>query len=214
MRAVRKLTASPTRAREEARWYSGDRIVAGVDEAGRGALAGPVVAAAVVLRPDFCPEGVDDSKKLTPERRTYLFSEILASALFVGVYCVGPRRIDEINILRASELAMRKAIAALGGTPDAALVDGLPVPGFPCPSEAIIGGDGLECSIAAASIIAKVTRDMLMVRYHFPYPNYGFPRHKGYGTAQHRQAIQQFGMTPIHRRTFIHSAVETLDLEY
>ena len=195
---------------EQALRSAGVSVVAGVDEAGRGALAGPVVAAAVVLDLNHCPDGLNDSKKLAPGVRLELFHAILRSATSVGVHLVGPRRIDHVNILRATHEAMRGALQALSSMPDVALVDGLPVKGLPCPHQALVGGDGLECAISAASIIAKVTRDQLMVCYGDLYPEYGFERHKGYGTPEHRTAIITHGLTGIHRRTFTTSLFQAV----
>jgi len=202
------IPALPGRDREWALLAQGARFVAGVDEAGRGALAGPVVAAAVILPPNQCPDGVDDSKKLLPAVREELFAAILEAAAGVSVHVVGPRRIDSLNILRASHEALRKAAEGLAITPCVALVDGLPVPSYPCPHEAIIGGDGRECCIAAASIVAKVTRDRLMADYAAYYPEYGFQHHKGYATAAHRTAIIIHGPALIHRRSFLSNLIQ------
>jgi ribonuclease HII len=179
-----------------------DRI-AGIDEVGRGALAGPVVAAAVVLEPECTIEGVRDSKLVPEEKREQLFDVITAQAVCWGVGIIDSRIIDEINILQATFAAMRQAVASLAIVPHYALIDGrdTPVVGVPC--RAIIGGDGLSMSIAAASIIAKVTRDRIMREYHDTLPNYGFARHKGYATEAHRTAILQFGPVHIHRRSFL-----------
>jgi ribonuclease HII len=200
MAAVKR--SGPTRGREMAHLRAGLKIVAGVDEVGRGALAGPVVAAAVVLDPDRCPDGLDDSKRLTPAIRLRLFHEILGAAVAVSFYAVGPGQIDSINILEASREAMRRAVEALRIPPELALIDGLPTPRFPCSQEAIVGGDGLECCIAAASIVAKVTRDQLMGSYGALYPRYQFERHKGYATETHRAVIAALGPSPIHRMSF------------
>jgi ribonuclease HII len=186
-------------------------MVAGVDEAGRGALAGPVVAAAVILRPDASLPGVNDSKKLSPSARQMLYNSILERSLAVSVHWVGPRRIDEINILVATHEAMQGALRALPIVPDIALVDGLPVPNLPCRSRAIVHGDALEYSIAAASIVAKVSRDGLMSLYGNLCPLYGFRQHKGYGTSAHRAAIRAHGPCAIHRRTFLGHVGLSLD---
>jgi ribonuclease HII len=176
--------------------------VAGVDEAGRGPLAGPVVAAAVVLDPANIPEGIADSKMLEPEVRAALYLQILASAQ-VGVGVGGVERIDRDNILQASLWAMAAAVAQLPCRPRLALVDGNKVPHpLDCAARAIIKGDAKCLSIAAASIVAKVTRDTIMVELSRDYPGYGFERHKGYGTAEHHAAIIRLGLTPHHRRTF------------
>ncbi len=176
--------------------------VAGVDEAGRGPLAGPVVSAAVILPSDFPVEGVADSKKLSPARRDGLFDEIRRHASGVAVAAVDAGEIDRINILRAALKSMAMAVDGLETAADFLLVDGdRPAP-HQCPQETIVGGDGLSISIAAASIVAKVTRDRLMAEYDARYPDYGFARHKGYGTAAHREAIRRSGPCPLHRRTF------------
>jgi ribonuclease HII len=176
--------------------------VAGVDEAGRGPLAGPVVAAAVVLDPDNIPDGIADSKLLEPEVRSALYRQILASAR-VGVGVAGVDRIDRDNILQASLWAMADAVAQLSCRPRLVLVDGNKVPArLDCTARAIVKGDAKCLSIAAASIVAKVTRDTIMVELSRDYPGYGFERHKGYGTAEHHAAIARLGLTPHHRRSF------------
>ncbi|PKQ03568.1 MAG: ribonuclease HII [Alphaproteobacteria bacterium HGW-Alphaproteobacteria-12] len=178
------------------------RIVCGVDEAGRGPLAGPVVAAAVIIDPSRCPEGLNDSKQLTPARRAALLAELEAHAE-IGVGLASVAEIDALNILHATMLAMTRAIAALAHTPHVALIDGNRCPpGLGCASRAVIGGDGLARSIAAASIVAKVTRDRLMADLAAAYPGYGFERHMGYGTRAHLDALSRLGATPIHRRSF------------
>lgn len=176
--------------------------VAGVDEAGRGPLAGPVVAAAVILDPARVPPGLDDSKKLTARARERLFAALMdcatVSAAFASV-----EEIDALNILRASHLAMRRAVQGLARSPAHALVDGNMVPGgLPCPATAVIGGDARSLSIAAASIVAKVTRDRDMVALAQQYPGYGWDRNMGYPTAGHRAALARLGVTPHHRRSF------------
>ncbi|MDX9788381.1 MAG: ribonuclease HII [Desulfobacterales bacterium] len=180
----------------------GYRLIAGIDEAGRGPLAGPVVASAVVLPFDFNPSGIDDSKQLTPKKRASLYDEINCHAVAVGIGIVDEALIDEMNILRAALLAMGRAVADLTTQPDYLLIDGtFPIetnlPQMPLPK-----GDAISVSIAAASIIAKVTRDRIMDAYHDAFPRYGFSRHKGYPTRAHRDAIQEFGCCPIHRRSF------------
>ena len=176
--------------------------IAGIDEAGRGPLAGPVVSAAVILPGDFDVQGVDDSKKLTPARRDRLYSKIVDRARSVGVGIVDCGQIDRINILQAALLSMAKAAGKLDPAPDFLLIDGI----FTIPSDtqqkAIPKGDSLSISIAAASIVAKVTRDRIMARYHAKFPEYGFDRHKGYPTRAHREAIARYGISPIHRLTF------------
>ena len=181
---------------------SGYKQIAGVDEAGRGALAGPVIAAAVILPARRRIEGLRDSKQLSPKQRARLFDEIRDVAVSVGVGSVDHQAIDRLNILEAALLAMRKAVEKLTPSPDYILVDGLHLPEVGIVGEAIPKGDSKSYSIAAASIIAKVTRDRLMIELDPIYPNYGFSRHKGYPTSQHRQAIAQFGASEIHRRTF------------
>ena len=180
----------------------GYQRIAGIDEAGRGALAGPVVAAAVILPFNCQISGVTDSKQLTPKKRARLFDEIRRTAVAVGVGCVDNKEIDQINILQATMAAMAQAIAQIKPAPDYALVDGTHLPNIFLPAEAIPKGDTLVQSIAAASIIAKVTRDRLMIELDETYPGYGFQVHKGYGTLLHRQAIAQLGSCPIHRRSF------------
>jgi ribonuclease HII len=176
--------------------------VAGVDEAGRGPLAGPVVAAAVVLDPGNIPDGIADSKTLEPEVRTTLYWRILATAQ-VGVGIAGVERIDRDNILQASLWAMADAVAQLPTPPRLVLVDGNKVPPrLECAARAIVKGDTKCLSIAAASIVAKVVRDTMMVELARAYPGYGFERHKGYGTAEHQAAIARWGVTPHHRRSF------------
>ena len=180
----------------------GYQRIVGIDEAGRGALAGPVVAAAVILPTDCQISGVTDSKQLTPKKRAGLFDEIYRIAVAVGVGCVDNEEIDQINILQATMGAMAQAITQITPAPDYALVDGTHLPEIFLPAKAIPKGDVLIQSIAAASIIAKVTRDRLMIELDETYPGYGFPVHKGYGTLLHRQAIAQLGPCPIHRRSF------------
>lgn len=175
-------------------------LVAGVDEAGRGPLAGPVIAAAVILPIDL---DVTDSKKLTPKRREALFKEIMSDArIEVGVGIVEEKRIDEINILAATMEAMQIAVGALNVRPESCLIDGNKVPELEMPAEAIVKGDAKVKSIGAASIVAKVLRDRLMLGYHEKYPEYGFDKHMGYGTKKHLEALSQFGPCPIHRMTF------------
>ncbi|MBW9091038.1 ribonuclease HII [Rhizobium wenxiniae] len=176
--------------------------VAGTDEAGRGPLAGPVVAAAVILDPDNIPAGLNDSKKLSLKQREALFTAIMATA-HVSIASSGPKLIDEMNILRASLDAMRRAVAGLSVAPAHVLVDGRDVPkGLSCSGTAVIKGDSRSVSIAAASIIAKVTRDRMMDRAGLVYPAYGFAKHAGYGTKQHRDAIITDGPCPLHRMSF------------
>lgn len=177
--------------------------VAGVDEAGRGPLAGPVVSAAVILPHDCSIQGLDDSKKLPPTRRAQLFEEIYAHAVSVGIGIVDREAIDRINILQASLLSMRMAVSKLDPPADHLLIDGkFTLPEVTTAQEAIIKGDTRSASIAAASIVAKVSRDRLMHDYHLDFPLYGFDRHKGYPTRAHKAAIAQHGPCPIHRRSF------------
>jgi ribonuclease HII len=187
---------------ERACLQKGYKRIAGIDEAGRGALAGPVVAAAVILPVDCEIEGLKDSKQLTAKQRSMLLDEIQSVALSVGVGSVDNRLIEEINILQAALRAMAEAVDQLTPKPDYLLVDGSKLPKTNIPGQAIPKGDNLSLSIAAASIIAKTTRDKLMIEFHQTYPNYGFEQHKGYPTSQHRQAIAQFGASAIHRNTF------------
>lgn len=177
-------------------------LVAGVDEAGRGPLAGPVVAAAVIFERGRIPRGLDDSKKLTHEEREKLFDKIHARAIAVGVGEASVDEIDLVNIRQATHLAMARAVRALTPAPVFALVDGNDAPALPCPCETLIGGDGISASIAAASIIAKVTRDRLMVALHEQHPVYCWDRNKGYGTPDHLSALATHGCTPHHRRSF------------
>ncbi len=180
----------------------GYRYIAGVDEAGRGPLAGPVVAAAVILDPENVPADADDSKKLSASKRERLYDEIMQRALSVSVAVTGPERIDRINILRATLETMNSAISGLEITPDYILVDGNILPPGHKNAAAIVKGDALSASIACASIIAKVTRDRLMTELSEKYPQYGFEKHKGYGTHDHMQAIAEHGLCPIHRKSF------------
>lgn len=193
-------------------WTNGLMRVAGVDEAGRGPLAGPVVAAAVIFAPEHFIEGVNDSKVLLPEEREELYKTIVREALSFGVGIVDHRVIDSINILQATYRAMHEAIIQLSITPSILFVDGNRFLDKGIPFKTIIDGDALSFSIAAASIIAKVTRDRLMVEYDKEFPEYGFAQHKGYATLQHREAIKQFGLCEIHRRSF--TVKPQLELEF
>jgi len=177
-------------------------LVAGVDEAGRGPLAGPVVAAAVILPRGFCPEGLNDSKKVPAARRETLAALIQRAALAWAVGVSEVEEIDRENIHRATFLAMTRAVSFLAPAPGHLLVDGYAIPGVMVPQTAVVHGDGLCAAIAAASILAKVTRDRMMVEYHGRYPQYGFDRHKGYGTAGHLAALAVHGLCPWHRRSF------------
>lgn len=177
-------------------------LVAGVDEVGRGPLAGPVVAAAVILDPENPIEGLADSKKLTEKRREALVVEIKEKALAWSVARAEVEEIDRINILQASLLAMKRAVETLSHSPELALIDGNHCPDLDCRMEAIIKGDSKEPAISAASILAKVARDTEMAEMEQVYPGYGFAKHKGYPTKQHREAILKLGITPIHRRSY------------
>jgi len=183
---------------------SGCPLVAGIDEAGRGPLAGPVVAAAVILPERFRHAKLNDSKQLTHLQRERIYEELVASSeICWAVAVVEVEDIDRINILRASHEAMRRAVLALVTAPDHVLIDGLPVHPFPIPQTALVGGDGLSFSIAAASVLAKVTRDRIMVEMDALHPEYGFAQHKGYGTALHLDRLRTHGPCPIHRRSFL-----------
>jgi len=188
--------------RERELWAAGRERVAGVDEAGMGPLAGPVIAAAVIFAPGEGLRGVDDSKRLTPERRAELAERIRERALAWGVARVDPAEIDSINIYQAGLLAMRRAVEGLALAPDYLLVDGRLVPGVAAEQERVVRGDASCHAIAAASILAKTERDAVMVRYDREYPGYGFAAHKGYATAEHRAAIRRLGKSPIHRASF------------
>ena len=187
---------------ERAAWRRGITRLAGVDEAGRGPLAGPVVAAAVVLAPEARIAGVDDSKRLPPEERQRLFEVIQASAVAVAVAIVDQITIDRINILEATRRAMGQALAALAVEPELVLTDFVMVPGLRCPQRNLVEGDRRSASVAAASIIAKVTRDRIMQEADREFPVYGFGRHKGYATPEHREALERHGPCALHRRTF------------
>ena len=182
---------------------SGIGPLCGVDEAGRGPLAGPVCAAAVILPRGIVIEGLDDSKKLSEKRREALYDEIVSRALSYGIAFASVEEIEEKNILGATFLAMNRAIEALGVRPALALIDGNRNKGIAAPSRCVIGGDGKCADIAAASILAKVTRDRYMLQMAAQYPQYGFERHKGYGTAAHYAAIREYGPSPIHRLSFL-----------
>lgn len=187
--------------------YAACESICGIDEAGRGPLAGPVVAGAVVLPKDCEILFLNDSKKLSEKRREELFLEIQEKAVTWSVGVVGPDVIDEINILQATYEAMRRAIGGLSEVPDILLNDAVTIPGVEIMQVPIIKGDAKSVSIAAASILAKVTRDHMMAEYDTLFPEYGFAKHKGYGTAAHIGAVKEFGPCPIHRRTFIKNFV-------
>lgn len=190
---------------ERALLSRGYRCIAGVDEVGRGPLAGPVVCAAVImpLGEDCLIPGVDDSKKLSPKKREALSEAIRERALAYAVSEVSEKEIDEINILQATRLGMKKALSALQIVPDMVITDGNMTLDVPFSQQSIVHGDALSYSIGAASIVAKVYRDALMDKFAEIYPQYGFEKNKGYGTAQHIKAIKEYGLCPIHRRTFV-----------
>ncbi len=183
-------------------WRSGVARIAGVDEAGRGPLAGPVVAAAVVIAPERRIRRLADSKLLTRERREELYAVILADALAVGVGIVDHETIDRINILEATRRAMLEALRGLSLVPDLVITDFVALQGLPCPQRNLVDGDFRCASVAAASIVAKVTRDRIMLEVDQKFPEYGFARHKGYGTPDHLAALDRHGPCPIHRRSF------------
>jgi ribonuclease HII len=191
-----------TRSLERDVWALGFVHVAGVDEVGRGCLAGPVTAAAVVLPPEIRITGIKDSKVLSADERASLAAEILRRAVATAIVSVSPAEIDRLNIHRASLLAMRLAVERIVPLPGFVLVDGFRIPGLLIPQRNVIGGDRRSTAIAAASIIAKVARDRLMAEAHAADPRYGFDRHKGYATAEHLKAVDEFGYSPIHRRSF------------
>jgi ribonuclease HII len=183
-------------------WDDDVSFIAGIDEAGRGPLAGPVVAAAVIIPKETKFPLVNDSKKLTDKQRRILRTEIMSiDEVLFSIIEISVGEIEKINILRATHLAMKKTVQKLQCA-DFALIDGLPVPQFPIPSKAIVKGDSKSASIAAASILAKVYRDELMKKYAIKYPQYGFEKNKGYGTAEHMNALKKYGPCPIHRKTF------------
>lgn len=185
------------------REYDSYSYICGIDEVGRGPLAGPVVAGAVILPKNCSLLYLNDSKKLSEKKREELYDEIMETALAVGIGYNTPARIDEINILQATYEAMREAVYTLSPKPDLLLNDAVTIPGIEIRQVPIIKGDAKSISIAAASIVAKVTRDRLMVKYDAIYPEYGFASHKGYGSSMHIEAIRKYGPTPIHRKSFI-----------
>lgn len=192
----------PTEEFERAARLCGYRRIAGIDEVGRGPLAGPVVAAAVILPTRHRFVGVNDSKQLSERARERLYAAILDHAVGVGIGRADVAEIDQLNILEATRLAMRRALEQLAPPPDYVLIDAVVLPGVRAPARPIIKGDSLSISIAAASIIAKVTRDRLMATYHDLFPEYGFLSHKGYGTAEHLERLGRYGPCSIHRRSF------------
>lgn len=209
------LPAQPDTTHENAAREQGYALVCGIDEAGRGPLAGPVVAAAVILPPGYELPGLNDSKKLTARQRERLYDLLMSdTAVQKCIAEATVEEIDELNILRATHLAMQRAALGLPKPPDFCLIDGLAVPGFPLPSLNLVKGDARSLSIAAASILAKVSRDRYMQALDAQFPEYGFAKHAGYGTKAHLQAIQQYGVTPHHRRTFAPVAQMELPLGF
>lgn len=188
---------------EDGNYAEGFKVICGVDEAGRGPLAGPVCAAAVILPPHLRIPGLNDSKKLSDKRRRELFPEICDKALAYGIGFASEQEIDEINILQATFLAMERALAQLEVRPDLALIDGNRQKDFGMPVKTVVKGDSLSANIAAASVLAKVTRDDFMARQAEQFPEYGFEIHKGYGTKAHYAALEQYGPCPIHRKSFL-----------
>lgn len=180
----------------------GYRLVAGVDEAGRGPLAGPVIAAAVILPPGYERQEIDDSKLLSPRQRERLLDIIERDAVAIGIGAVEAPMIDRVNILQATLAAMKEAVLNLALPPDYLLIDGINRIDVACPQETIVGGDGRSVSVAAASIVAKVSRDRIMEMYHRQFPQYNFLKNKGYGTAEHREAILRYGRCKLHRNSF------------
>ena len=189
-------------AYEKKYWQTGIQRIAGVDEVGRGPLAGPVVAAAIIFSPEDYIDGVDDSKKLSHQDRITIYPVLIERCLDYGVGIVTAAEIDQINIYQATMLAMRKALGYLKTPPEYVLVDGKPMQKCPFPQTAIVKGDSRSFTIGAASVLAKVVRDFIMLYYHRDYPEYGFDRHKGYPTRVHLNALQQTGPCVIHRRSF------------
>ena len=188
---------------ESAALEAGYTVIAGTDEAGRGPLAGPVYAAAVILPMGLVIDGLNDSKKLTEKKREALFDVICKEALSYGIAYATPKEIDELNILNASQLAMRRAVAMLTPTPDLVLVDGNVAREFPMDTKTVVKGDSLSMSIAAASILAKVSRDSVMTELAKEYPQYQLEKHKGYPTPLHMNLVRELGPSPIHRKTFL-----------
>lgn len=205
-----KLTKEEELLRQQAMWEyerqaksNGYTLVAGVDEAGRGPLAGPVYAAAVILKEDAVIDGINDSKKLSEKKREELYDVIIENAVAYAVYGVDEKVIDEINILNATHMAMRGAVESLHKKADYVLIDGNSIKGMKTPHETIVKGDAKSISIAAASILAKVSRDRYITKMAEKYPEYGFEKHKGYGTKLHTDMILEHGSSPIHRKSFL-----------
>jgi ribonuclease HII len=199
---MKRSKALPSHATQEGFAWHAPGLIAGVDEAGRGPLAGPVVAAAVILDDERPIAGVDDSKRLSAKQRERLFDVIMGQALCVSIGQASAAEVDAINVLQATLLAMRRAVEGLRLAPIKVLVDGNQLPRLPMLAEAVVGGDGRVACIAAASIVAKVTRDRQMTELDQTLPGYGFAQHKGYGTAQHMQALKRLGASAQHRRSF------------
>jgi len=199
---MKRSKALPSHATQEGFAWHAPGLIAGVDEAGRGPLAGPVVVAAVILDDERPIAGVDDSKRLSAKQRERLFDVIMGQALCVSIGQASAAEVDAVNVLQATLLAMRRAVEGLRLTPIKVLVDGNQLPRLPMLAEAVVGGDGRVACIAAASIVAKVTRDRLMTELDQTLPGYGFAQHKGYGTAQHMQALRRLGASAQHRRSF------------
>ena len=199
---MKRSKALPSHATQEGFAWHAPGLIAGVDEAGRGPLAGPVVAAAVILDDERPIAEVDDSKRLSAKQRERLFDVIMGQALCVSIGQASAAEVDAINVLQATMLAMRRAVEGLRLAPIKVLVDGNQLPRLPMLAEAVVGGDGRVACIAAASIVAKVTRDRLMTELDQTLPGYGFAQHKGYGTAQHMQALKRLGASAQHRRSF------------
>jgi len=201
-----QLPPSPDLRYETALWSAGTRIVAGIDEAGRGAMAGPVAAAALVLpiQADLCRvmHGVRDSKEMTPRERQYWAGQLRNLAVEFGVGFGTHQEIDELGIVAATHLAIQRALSLLSCAPQHLLIDYLEMPEVPVPQTSLVKGDARSLSIASASVMAKTARDELMIQMDLQYPGYGFGQHKGYGTALHRQALARLGLSPIHRRSF------------
>lgn len=194
---------------EKQAFADGYCTVCGVDEAGRGPLAGPIYAAAVILPQNFMIDGLNDSKKLSARKREFLYDKIIENALAFGIAFASETEIDQINILNATFLAMKRAVDALKMKPDLALIDGSSSPKLDSLTKTIIKGDSLSASIAAASILAKVTRDRFMTNLSYEYPQYGFEKHKGYGTKIHVEAIKKYGPSTIHRKSFLKKILGT-----
>lgn len=198
---------------EEEGYAEGFSLIAGVDEAGRGPLAGAVYAAAVILPRDVVINGINDSKKLSEKKRELLFDEIREKAIAYSIYSVDEKIIDEVNILKATHMAMNGAVAGLSVTPELVLIDGNSISGMTLPHKTVVGGDAKSISIAAASILAKVARDRYITELAKKYPEYGFEKHKGYGTRLHTEAILKYGACEIHRKTFLKKLLKSKESE-